>query len=53
MSDFIWTHLDGVRRVADVLDVVVAKFEVTAEEAGVDLVDFSLQLEAVGAVRRI
>jgi hypothetical protein len=46
-----WELLDGQRRLSEIRDLIVAEFEVGAEEAGADLVEFLQQLERVGAVR--
>lgn len=48
----VWELLDGRRTSRDVSTAIVAEYEVTAEQAGIDVADFLAQLEAIGAVRR-
>ena len=47
----IWELVDGERSVEEMRDLIVEDFEVEAEEAETDLVEFLQQLETVGAVR--
>ena len=47
----IWELIDGEKRVADIRDVLIEEFEVSAEEAEADLVELLQQLEEFGAVR--
>jgi len=53
VSAFAWELVDGRRRVADLVAAVVAEFEVTAEVAAADLLDFFRQLEEVGAIEEV
>jgi hypothetical protein len=46
----VWELLDGRRSLREVRDAVVGEFEVTADTAADDLLDFVERLEAVGAV---
>jgi Coenzyme PQQ synthesis protein D (PqqD) len=48
----VWELLDGRRTSRDVSATIVEEYEVTAEQAGIDVADFLAQLEAIGAVRR-
>ena len=49
----IWELIDGVRRLSDIREAIVAEFEVEPEVAESDLVEFVQQLEAIGGIRRI
>ena len=49
----VWELVDGQKRVEEIRDAIVEEFEVTAEEAEADLVEFLQQLEQVGAVRGV
>ena len=53
VSAFAWELIDGRRRLADGCDAVVAEFDVAADVASADLVDFFRQLEEVGAVEEV
>ncbi len=46
----IWELLDGQRTVADIRNLLVAEFVVTAVTAEADLADFLYQLEQIEAV---
>jgi hypothetical protein len=48
----IWELLDGVRSLDGILHELVGRFEVTAEEASVDLRSFVERLSAAGLVER-
>lgn len=47
---FVWEQFDGVRTLADVVEALVAEFDVEAEQAAQDVLDLAAQLEAVQAV---
>jgi len=47
----IWELIDGKRSLKDIKTILIKEFEVSPEEAEKDLVDFSRQLEKIGAVR--
>jgi hypothetical protein len=47
----IWDLIDGEKNLSDIKEVIVQEFEVSAEEAETDLVEFLRKLEKVGAVR--
>ena len=47
----IWALLDGDHTLADVRDAIVTEFEVEADEAEADLMEFIERLEGVGAIR--
>ena len=49
----IWELIDGQRRVQDIRDAMVEEFEVSPEEAEVDLVEFLQQLENAGVVKAV
>jgi hypothetical protein len=49
----IWELIDGQRRVEEIRDTIVEEYEVSAEVAEADLIEFVQQLEAIGGVRRV
>jgi hypothetical protein len=49
----IWELIDGVRRLNEIKDIIVEEFEVSPEEAEVDIFEFLQQLEHIGAVRAV
>lgn len=46
----IWDALDGTKTLSDILDLVVTEYEVTREQAELDLYDLVAQLGEVRAV---
>jgi len=46
----IWDALDGQRTLGDILDLVVAEYEVTRQQAEQDLYDLVAQLSEVRAI---
>jgi hypothetical protein len=49
----VWELLDEAESIEQVSDLVVREFEVMQEEALADVLEIVLQLEAIGALRRI
>jgi len=49
----IWELIDGQRRIEEIRDVIVEEFQVSPEEAELDLKEFLNQLEHVGAVKEV
>jgi hypothetical protein len=49
----IWELINGKRSLEDIKAVIIKEFEVSPEEAEKDLVEFSKQLEKIGAVRLV
>lgn len=49
----IWDLIDGKKRLEEIRDVIVEEFEVTAEKAEADLVEFVEQLEGIEAVKEL
>jgi len=49
----IWELINGKRSLKDIKKIIIKEFEVSPEEAEKDLVDFSKQLEKIGAVRAV
>jgi len=47
----IWELIDGKRSFQDVVDNIVAEFEVHPPEAAADVLQFLLQLEALGGIK--
>ena len=48
-----WTLLDGERTLAQIVEKIVAEFEVGQAEAQQDLVELFTQLEEIGAVSKV
>jgi len=49
----IWELTDGKMRVREIRDKILEEFEVTSEEAEKDLANLLVQMEAIGALRKI
>lgn len=49
----IWELINGKRSLKDIKTLLIKEFEVSPEEAEKDLIDFSKQLEKIGAVRLV
>ena len=49
----IWELLDGERTVAEIRSCILEEFEVAADEAERDLVEFLMQLQEVEAVEEV
>jgi hypothetical protein len=49
----IWELIDGKRQVEDIKETLLEEFDVNAEEAERDLVEFIQHLESIGAVREV
>ena len=49
----IWELIDGKKNVEELRDTIVEEFEVTPNQAEVDLLVFLKQLEEIGAVRTV
>ena len=47
----VWESVDGKRTVQQIVDMIVAEFEVAASQAQEDVVDFLQQLVDVQAIR--
>ena len=47
----IWELIDGQRCVQDILDQLVAKFDVSAQEAEQDLLEILSELKEIGAIK--
>ena len=47
----VWELIDGARTVAEIIDVIVDEFEVSAQQAQEDVVEFLQQLLNVQAIR--
>jgi len=50
---FIWEHLDGQRKLGEILDEIIAEYEVNREEAAKDLrelIESILELKAIQPV---
>ena len=50
---YIWEQMDGQRTTAEILALIVEEFEVTEEEAGKDLMEFTEQLSSIGVITRV
>ena len=49
---FIWEHLDGEKTLSDILNMVTAEFDVTSEDAEIDLNDYINDLNEIGAIHQ-
>jgi hypothetical protein len=49
----IWELINGKRSLKDIKTIIIKEFEVGPEKAEKDLIDFSKQLEKIGAVRSV
>ena len=47
---FIWEHLDGEKTLSDILNMVTDEFDVTTEDAEIDLHDYISDLNEIGAI---
>ena len=45
---FIWDQLDGAKNLADILDLLLDRFEVSKEEAEIDILEFITQTADTG-----
>lgn len=50
MGSLVWDLLDGERTVSQIAEVICASYEVTAEEATRDLLEFLAELESAGLI---
>ncbi len=53
VASFTWNHLDGRRNLSAITQLIVEAFDVTAEIAEADLMEFMSQLIEIGAVREV
>lgn len=49
----IWRLIDGRNSVQDILDSICAQYEVSVEQAELDILELLTQLEEIGAIREI
>jgi hypothetical protein len=49
----IWELIDGGVTVGEIRDIIVQEYEVTPEDAEVDIMEFIEQLEQVGAITSV
>ena len=47
---FIWSQMDGARTLADIRDALMAEFDVSADEAWADLIEFVDGLQSISAL---
>jgi hypothetical protein len=47
----IWELINGKRSLEDIKEIIIKEFDVSPEVAEKDLIEFSQQLEKIGAVR--
>jgi hypothetical protein len=47
-----WALMDGQRTLAEIRDAMVAQYDVSREEAGLDLAELVTRLESLGALVR-
>jgi len=48
----IWELIDGKRKVEEIKEILVEEFEVSAQEAGKDLIEHLQQLEKIEAITK-
>ena len=48
LGSFIWDHLPGAESEQDILDAVLAEYEVSVAEAGKDIREFLTELRRLG-----
>jgi len=53
VGSFIWEQIDVDKPLTEIRDLIINEFEVSAEEAEKDLIEFLQQLEQVGAVKEV
>jgi methyltransferase-like protein len=49
---FIWDHLDGEKTVNDILNMVADEFDITAQDAEIDVCDYICDLKEIEAVHQ-
>ena len=47
---FIWEHLDGEKTLNDILIMITDEFDVTTDDAEIDLHDYINDLDEIGAI---
>ena len=47
---FIWEQLDGEKTLNDILNMITEEFDVTTEDAEIDLNDYINDLDEIGAI---
>jgi methyltransferase-like protein len=47
---FIWDHLDGEKTLDDILNMVMEEFDISAQDAEIDLCDYISDLKEIGAL---
>ena len=53
VAESIWQQLDGEHDLAAIRDGIVAEFEIGAEQAEADLMEFVAQLRDAGLIREV
>jgi len=53
VADFIWEHLDGKQSVGDIHSAVVRNFDVPAEQAYQDLIEFIEEIMEANLVKEV
>jgi len=49
---FIWDHLDGEKTLNDILNMVADEFDVSDQDAEIDLHDYISDLNEIGAIHQ-
>ena len=49
----VYELIDGKRRISDIVDSIVAEFDVTSEEANADVTEFIAQLVEIDSIRKV
>ena len=49
---FIWDHLDGEKTLNDILNMIADEFDVSDQDAEIDLQDYISDLNEIGAIHQ-
>ena len=49
---FIWDHLDGEKTLSDILNMIADEFDVSDQDAEIDLQDYISDLNEIGAIHQ-
>jgi methyltransferase-like protein len=49
---FIWDHLDGEKTLDDILNMIADEFDVSDQDAEIDLQDYISDLNEIGAIHQ-
>ena len=49
---FIWDHLDGEKTLSDILNLITDEFDVSDQDAEIDVCDYISDLKEIGALHQ-